>query len=77
MLVVVLLVAGSLPMWAYRFVRSTVHHELAQQEIFFPAAGGAQLANPEIGPYLKPYAGQQLVTGPQVEAYATTASPSI
>jgi len=69
-LVVVLLVAGSLLMWGYSFVSSTVHDELAQQKIFFPPPGSAQLANPEIGPYLRPYAGQQLVTGPQAEAYA-------
>ena len=35
-----------------------------------PAAGSPALASPEIGPYLNQYAGQQLTTGAQAEAYA-------
>jgi len=68
--VVVLLVAGALLMWGYSFANSNVHNQLAQQQIVFPAKGSAALASPKIGPYLDQYAGQQLTTGPQAQAYA-------
>ncbi len=68
--VVVLLVAGALLMWGYSFANSNVHNQLAQQQIVFPAKGSAELASPKIGPYLDQYAGQQLTTGPQAQAYA-------
>lgn len=69
-LVVVLAVAGALALWGYNFANSNVHDQLAQQQIVFPAAGSQALASPEIGPYLNQYAGQQLTTGDQAEAYA-------
>jgi hypothetical protein len=69
-LVVVLLVAGGLLMWGASFANNSVHSQLVSQKIFFPAAGSAALASPEIGPYLNQYAGQQLVTGTQAETYA-------
>ncbi len=65
-----LLVAGGLLMWGYSFANSNVHNQLAQQQIVFPPAGSKALASPEIGPYLNKYAGQQLTTGEQAEAYA-------
>src|ERR1019366_3417765 len=68
--VAVLLVAGGLLMWGYSFTTSSVHNQLAQQQIFFPPKGSPELASPEIGPYLNQYAGQQLLTGAQAEAYA-------
>ena len=68
--VVVLLVAGGLLMWGYNFASSNVHDQLAEQQIFFPAKGSSELASPKIGPYLNQYAGQQLLTGKQAEAYA-------
>jgi hypothetical protein len=67
---VVLLVVGGLSWHAYKFATNTVHDQLASQKIFFPPLGSAALASPEIGPYLNKYAGQQLLTGPQAEAYA-------
>jgi hypothetical protein len=67
---VVLVVAGALLMWGHSYADSNVHNQLAQQQIFFPAKGSPALASPEIGPYLDRYAGQQLTTGPQAEAYA-------
>jgi hypothetical protein len=70
LLVVVLLVAGALLLWGASFANSNVHDQLAQQEIFFPARGSPALASPKIGPYLDQYAGQQLTTGPQAQAYA-------
>jgi hypothetical protein len=47
-----------------------VRSQLAQQQITFPAKGSAALASSKIGPYLNQYAGQQLLTGPQAQAYA-------
>ncbi|MBX6371807.1 MAG: hypothetical protein IRZ02_06085 [Acidothermus sp.] len=67
---VVLLAAGGLALWGANFANSNVRHQLAQQEIFFPKAGDPQLKNPEIGPYLSKYAGQQVLTGAQARAYA-------
>lgn len=69
MLTVVLLVAGGLLMWGYTFANSNVEDQLVAQKIFFPAKGPAT-ASPEIGPFINQYAGQQLTTGAQAEAYA-------
>jgi hypothetical protein len=75
--VVVLLVAGGLLTWGHSFVNSNVHDQLAQQQIYFPPA--AAFAHPKAGtgitpsmiPSVSKYAGQQLLTGPQAEAYAS------
>jgi hypothetical protein len=75
-LVVVLLVAGGLLTWGHSFVNSNVHSQLARQEISFPpaAAFAHAKAGTEITPAMIPsvsqYAGQQLLTGSQAEAYA-------
>jgi hypothetical protein len=69
-LTVVLLVAGGLLLWGAHFANNNVHDQLAEQKITFPAKGSPALASKEIGPYLNKYAGQQLTTGPQAEAYA-------
>jgi hypothetical protein len=75
-LVVVLVVAGSLLMWAQSFASSNVHSQLARQEIFFPSKAAFAHAKPgtEITPSMIPsvsqYAGQQLLTGAQAEVYA-------
>jgi hypothetical protein len=66
----VLLIAGGLLTWAHSFVNDQVRAQLSQQQIFFPKAGDPQLKEPEIGPYLTKYAGQQLTNGAQAEAYA-------
>ena len=74
--VVVLLVAGALLTWGHSYVNSNVHNQLAQQQIYFPSKAAFAHAKPgtEITPgmipYLEKYAGQQLLTGPQAEAYA-------
>jgi hypothetical protein len=75
-LVVVLLVAGGLLMWGYSYTHNNVHNQLAAQQIFFPPK--AAFAHPKPGteitaamiPSVSQYAGQQLLTGPQAEAYA-------
>ena len=74
--VVVLLVAGGLLTWGHSFVNSNVRNQLAQQQIYFPARAAFDHAKPgtEITPgmipYLEKYAGQQMLTGQQAEAYA-------
>lgn len=72
----VLLVAGSLLMWGYSFTSSNVHNQLAAQQVYFPsrtafahAKPGTEIT-PGMIPYLEKYAGQQLLTGAQAEAYA-------
>ena len=67
---ITLVVAGGLAMWGYSFANSSVHSQLAQQQIVFPDKGDAALAGPKIGPYLNQYAGQRLTTGAQAKAYA-------
>jgi hypothetical protein len=75
-LVVVLLVAGGLLMWGYSYDHNNVHNQLAAQDIFFPTK--AAFEHPKAGseitaamiPAVSQYAGKQLLTGPQAEAYA-------
>jgi hypothetical protein len=74
--VIVLLVAGGLLTWGYTFANSSVHDQLAMQQIYFPpkAAFAHPKAGTEITPSMIPsvsqYAGQQLLTGPQAKVYA-------
>jgi len=75
-LVVVLLVGGALALWGYSYANSNVHNQLAEQQITFPSK--AAFAHPKAGTEITPsmipsvsqYAGQQLLTGQQAEAYA-------
>jgi hypothetical protein len=67
---VILLVAGALLFVGYNFANDNVKTQLSQQKIFFPEKGSEGLKDPKIGPYLNKYAGQQLTTGAQAEAYA-------
>ena len=72
----ILLVAGGLLLWGSTYVHNTVQGQLASQQIFFPpkAAFAHPVAGTEITPSMIPsvsqYAGQQLLTGQQAEAYA-------
>src|SRR5262245_37136048 len=70
LLAVVLLAAGGLLTWAHNFVDNQVHDQLVAQKIFFPKAGSESLNDPAVKPYLTQYAGQQVVTGQQAEAFA-------
>ena len=75
-LAVVLGIAGGLLTWGSAYIHNTVHNQLAAQQIYFPAASAFAHAKPgtEITPGMIPsvsqYAGQQLLTGQQAEAYA-------
>src|ERR1700683_5529219 len=73
---VILLAAGGLLTWGSAYVHNTVQGQLAAQQIFFPAK--AAFANPKGGTEIPPsmipsvsqYAGEQMLTGQQAEAYA-------
>jgi hypothetical protein len=75
-LAAVLLLAGGLLLWGSAYVHSTVQNQLAAQQIYFPPA--TAFAHPKAGTEITPsmipsvsqYAGQQLLTGQQAEAYA-------
>ena len=75
-LAAILVIAGSLLTWGSTYVHNTVHNQLAAQQIYFPAA--AAFAHPKAGTEITPsmipsvsqYAGQQLLTGQQAEAFA-------
>ena len=72
----VLLVSGGLLLWGSTYIHNTVQGQLAAQQIYFPpqAAFAHPKAGSEITPSMIPsvsqYAGQQLLTGQQAQAYA-------
>src|SRR6185312_1007929 len=74
--VVALVVAGGLLTWGHSYVKSQVHDQLAQQQIYFPpkAAFAHPKAGTEITPSMIPsvsqFAGQQLLTGEQAKVWA-------
>jgi hypothetical protein len=73
---VALLVAGGLLLWGSAYVHNTVQGQLAAQQISFPPASAFAHAKagteitPSMIPSVSQYAGQQLLTGQQAEAYA-------
>ena len=69
--IVLLMTSGGL-YYAYTFIHSQVHDQLAAEKITFPAAGSAGLtALPDTDrPQVEQYAGQQLLTGAQAEVFA-------
>ena len=72
----ILLAAGGLLTWGSAYVHNTVQGQLSSQQIFFPPK--AAFANPKAGTEITPsmipsvsqYAGEQMLTGQQAEAYA-------
>src|SRR6202041_784551 len=75
-LAAVLLIAGGLALWGSAYVHNTVQGQLASQQIFFPPASafappkaGSEIA-PSMIPSVSQYAGEQMLTGQQAEAYA-------
>jgi hypothetical protein len=58
--------------WGSNFATSTVHDQLAAQQIYFPAAGSAAITSlPKAdAAAVTQYAGQELLTGQQAEVYA-------
>ena len=73
---IVLLAVGGLLLWGSAYVHNTVQSQLAEQQITFPptsafahAKAGTEIT-PSMIPSVSQYAGQQLLTGQQAEAYA-------
>lgn len=64
-----LLILGGLIGWGSAKLASDAEADLRQLGIVFPQAGPAT-ADPNIGPHINKYAGQQLTTGAQAKAYA-------
>ena len=58
--------------WGSNFATSTVHDQLAAQQIYFPAAGSPALTSlPKAdAAAMTQYAGQELLTGQQASVYA-------
>jgi hypothetical protein len=75
-LAVVLLAAGGMLLWGSTYIHNTVQGQLSAQQISFPPAAAFQHAKagteitPSMIPSVSQYAGQQLLTGQQAEAYA-------
>jgi len=75
-LAAILLIAGGLLTWGSAYIHNSVHNQLAAQQIYFPSASA--FAHPKAGTEITPsmipavsqYAGQQLLTGQQAEAFA-------
>ncbi|HEY6790402.1 MAG TPA: hypothetical protein VI365_24165 [Trebonia sp.] len=73
---VVLLAVGGLLLWGSAYVHNTVQGQLAAQQITFPSASAFAQAKagteitPSMIPSVSQYAGQQMLTGQQAEAYA-------
>jgi hypothetical protein len=73
---VILLAVGGLMLWGSSYIHNQVTNQLAAQKVYFPPASA--FAHPKAGTEITPsmipsvsqYAGQQLLTGPQAEAYA-------
>ena len=73
---VILLAVGGLVLWGSTYIHNQVTSQLSAQKVFFPPA--AAFAHPKAGgeitpsmiPSVSQYAGQQMLTGQQAEAYA-------
>ena len=73
---VILLAVAGLLVWGSAYIHNQVTNQLAAQKVYFPPA--AAFAHPKAGTEITPnmipsvsqYAGQQLLTGQQAEAYA-------
>ena len=69
---VFLIVGGVLLFAGYKFADNNVHNQLAAQKIFFPPSGSEAITSlPATDrPFIAKYAGEQLVSGAQAQAYA-------
>jgi methionine-rich copper-binding protein CopC len=65
---VVLLAAGGLLTWAHVYVADQVHDQLAMQDITMPAQDALETEDQHAA--LDQYAGEQMTTGSQAQAYA-------
>ena len=70
LLTLMLLVAGSGLLFGANFTSASVTTQLAQQKVFFDSRAALNAQGPAVSKYLDQYAGQQLLTGSQAQAYA-------
>jgi hypothetical protein len=70
LLTIMLLVAGGGLLFGSNFTSSSVKTQLAQQKVFFDNKAALNAEGPTVSTYLDKYAGQQLLTGVQAQAYA-------
>jgi hypothetical protein len=70
LLTLMLLVAGSGLLYGSDFTSSSVKTQLAQQKVYFDNTAALNAEGPTVSTYLDQYAGQQLLTGVQAQAYA-------
>jgi hypothetical protein len=70
LLTLMLLVAGSGLLYGSDFTSSSVTTQLAQQKVYFDNTAALNAEGPAVSTYLDQYAGQQLLTGTQAQAYA-------
>jgi len=72
LIAVVLFALSGAAFYAHHFVHTQVHNQLAEQKIMFPAADTTSISSlPDADrTVVSKYAGQQLLTGAQAEAYA-------
>src|SRR4051794_8994724 len=66
---IMLLVAGSMAWYGYKFATNSVKTELSAQKVYFPPKGSPGL-DPKEFPDLQKYAGQLVDNGPKAKAYA-------
>jgi hypothetical protein len=69
---IALVLAGVLLTWGNSFISSQVHNQLAAQKIYFPPASSQAIKTlpPADAAAMAKYAGLQMTTGAQAEAYA-------
>jgi hypothetical protein len=67
--IVMLLIAGSMAWYGYKFATNSVQTELSGQKIYFPEKGSPSF-DPTEFPELQKYAGQLVNDGPKAKAYA-------
>ena len=70
LLTLMLLVAGSGLLYGSDFTSSSVKTQLAEQKVYFDNTAALNAEGPTVSTYLDKYAGQQLLTGAQAQAYA-------
>jgi len=72
LLAVVLVVAGGLLTWGYDFANGQIKSQLVAQKIFFPAIDSGSLNSLPAADkaVIEQFAGQQLLTGQQAQAFA-------
>jgi hypothetical protein len=70
LLTLMLLVAGSGLLYGSNFTTASVKTQLSQQKVYFDNEAALKAEGPTVSTYLDQYAGKQLLTGVEAQAYA-------